>query len=122
MATPKKKKCKKKSIIPSDIDIHYVKTDMYRSYHVDGVFGGLTPRGNIYCEFFVERFVTPQKTVNKIEKNGHLGEEKERVGKEGLIRQIECGISLDIKAATDLKIWLEEKIEKYQESILIPEE
>ncbi len=122
MAAPKKaakKKAKKKSNVRTDIELHYIKTASYRTYHVDGAFGGLTPRGNIYCDFFVERAPTPQSMVHKITRDGQLGDEKNRTGKDGLVRQIECGISLDIKAAINLKTWLDEKIEEYQKNILV---
>lgn len=133
MATPTKKAAKKKAAkkkalkkktpaLPSEITMHYIKTNGYRTYHVDGAFGGLTSKGNIYCEFFVERNVTPQQVTYEIEENGQLGKEKERSGKKGFIRQIECGISLDIKTAVNLKEWLEKRINEYNEISSVFEE
>lgn len=102
--------------LPKDIQIHYIKTPSYRTYHVDGAYGGLTPNGNIYCEFFVERNVTPQSITYGIDKTGHLGKPKKRTGKQGFVREIECGISINIQTASALKDWLEEKIEDYKRS------
>ena len=42
---------KTKNKLSKDIQIHYIKTSSYRTYHVDGAYGGLTPNGNIYCRF-----------------------------------------------------------------------
>lgn len=103
----------KKSTLPKEINIHYIKTSSYRTYHVDGAYGGLTPKGDLYCEFFVERQVTPQSVVHEVENDGRLGKMKKKIGEDGFIRQIECGISLDINTATALKGWLEEKIHEY---------
>lgn len=101
--------------IPKEITMNYLKVPSYRSYHVDGAFGGISPNGNIYCEFFIERNVTPQKVVHFLTDVGTLGEEKERVGKEGLVREIESGIVFDINTACLLKDWLEEKIKAHKE-------
>ena len=105
---------RKKNDFPKDIKIHYIKTHSYRTYHVDGAYGGLTPKGNLYCEFFIDRNVTPQTVVHEIDKDGRLGEVKEKIGKDGFVRQIECGISLDMETAYTLKNWLEEKIKEYE--------
>lgn len=64
-------KSKKNSL--KNIQIHYIKTPSYRTYHVDGAYGGLTPSGKIYCEFYVGRNVTPQSIIYGIDKNGRLG-------------------------------------------------
>ena len=32
---------------PRELEIHFLKTKGYRSYHIDGAFGGLTPKGKI---------------------------------------------------------------------------
>ena len=77
MASTKKKKSNK---IPPSIKVHYIKTNNYRSYHVDGIFGGITPKGNIYCELFVERQVTPQQITYKIG-DGKLGKEMKEPAK-----------------------------------------
>ena len=106
-----------KTDLPKEVNIHYLKTPSYRSYHVDGAYGGLTPKGDIYCEFYIDRNVTPQTIVHEIEKDGRLGVVKEKIGKDGFIRQIECGIDLDINTARALKNWLEEKIKEYEEKI-----
>jgi hypothetical protein len=102
---------------PKEILIHYIKTPSYRTYHVDGAYGGLTTKGNIYCEFFVERNVTPQSVLYSVDENGRLGKLKRKTGKEGFVREIECGISLDIKTARALRTWLEEKLKEYDTNI-----
>lgn len=107
---------KSKNKLSKDIQIHYIKTSSYRTYHVDGAYGGLTPNGNIYCEFFVERNVTPQSITYGIDKTGRLGKLKKKTGKKGLVREIECGISISIRTAFALKNWLEDKIKDYEKN------
>lgn len=98
-------------MIPSDIAFHYLKTYNYRTYHVDGIFGGPTPNGNIYMELFVERMPTPREVHHKVNQDGTLGEEIQRAGKEGLVREIEAGLVFDLATAEQIQKWLSNKID-----------
>jgi hypothetical protein len=110
MATTKKD-------LPKEILVHYIKTPSYRTYHVDGAYGGITPNGNIYCEFFIDRNVTPKSIVYNINDKGRLGKPKKVIGKKGIVREIECGIAVDIRTARALKNWLEDKIKEYDTNV-----
>ena len=105
-----------KKELPENIEIHYIKTPSYRTYHVDGVYGGLTPKGDLYCELYTERNATPQLAVHEITEEGRLGNVIKKEGRSGIIREIECGISLDVSTAYALKEWLERKIEDYEKN------
>lgn len=104
------KTTKKAKKTKPEIELHYLKTNSYRSFHVDGVFGGITPRGNIYMELFLERSPTPKKTIHKLNDDGLLGKEVSREGKTGLIREIEAGLVLDLATAEIVNDWLAKKI------------
>jgi hypothetical protein len=95
------------------IDIHYIKIPSYRTFCTSGAFGGITPKGQIYMELFVERAATPQVVTHQINDNGSLGKELKRQGKVGVVREIECGIVFDIGTAKSMKRWLEDKINEY---------
>lgn len=107
--TPTKKK--------SEIEFHYLKTGNYRSYHVDGVIGGITPRGKIYMELFLERAPTPKLTRHEIENSGILGKEVQRESKTGIIREVETGIILDLQTAELISGWLKEKIKTLKSNL-----
>ena len=47
------------------IEFYYEKSNTYRTYHVDGVFGGLTNTG-IFIDIFTERSYPPSKTIHEI--------------------------------------------------------
>lgn len=100
---------------PDTVDFHYVKTGRYRTYHVDGVFGGMTPKGYIYMELFVERAPTPQIVTQEVNPDMTLGKETSRQGKKGLIREVEAGVILDLKTAELLRDWLTDKINNLNE-------
>lgn len=100
----------------NEIKFHLIKTSSYRTYYFDGVFGGLTPKGKIYAELFVERQPTPTEMVHDIKSDLTLGDERreQRESKDGIIREIECGIMMDLKTAIAFKEWLEDKIREHQ--------
>lgn len=113
MAKRKKKKArpsKKVTVLPASIDVNYLKTNNYRTYHVDGIFGGPTVHGKLYVELFLERAVTPRIIKHKVTPKGKLGEEVSRIGKEGIIREIEAGLIMDLGTAKVFRNWLDEKI------------
>jgi hypothetical protein len=122
MASPNngKKKVAKKTAkkSPKEITFNYIKIPSYRTYHVDGIFGGLTPRGKIYCELFIDRNPTPQTAVHELSEDGYLsGTPKEQTGKGGVIREIECGIIFDIDTAKTFKEWLDSRIKQYNKNL-----
>lgn len=118
-----KKKTDKKNIISlkakkslsNKMTVNYLKIKNYRTYHVDGIFGGLTPTGNLYIELFVQRSVTPQTAEHEITKDGILGKEipGTRTGKKGLIREIESGLVMNIEVAKILRNWIDDKLNQY---------
>jgi len=116
MATPKKRKISSaKENLPSQkvVDVNYVKTGSYRTYHVDGMFGGPTAHGKIYIELFIERAVTPQVIQFEVTQEGTLGKEVSRTGKKGIVREIEAGLIMDVAAAKSFGNWLNEKVKQW---------
>ena len=110
-----KKKKSNGDILPKSLTFHYVKTDSYRNYHVDGAHGGLTNKGFLQVNLFLERHPIPQ--TQKLDIQG--GEVVESEGKTGVIREVECGLVMDYKTMLDLHQWMGEKIKEYNQ-IFIP--
>ncbi|MBX7095973.1 MAG: hypothetical protein K1X56_14720 [Flavobacteriales bacterium] len=105
---------KKKSVI----EIHYQKNPSYKIVHADGVYGGLTTKNYLNLNFYAERFPIPK--TNKFEFEDHeqvkFTEDKLTANdcKNGLIREIECGIYIDIQTAESLANWIQLKIKEYK--------
>ncbi len=97
---------------PDQVRFHYLKSDFFRVLHVDGVHGGISPRGQIQMAVFNERLPIPQQSVYKLV-DGGLGEEisDERIQKEGIIREVEAELLMSVDTARSLVAWLKEKIE-----------
>jgi hypothetical protein len=97
--------------LPSSVTQHYIKSNYFRVIHADGAIGGFTPRGEMFFSLFNERAPLPDVTVQAVE-NGKLGQEitDQRQGSQGIIRELEVGIVMDVNVAKSLVAWLEERI------------
>lgn len=133
-AAVKKKASKKKAklttnkvtrIIPDELKFHYLKAKHYRSVHADGFFGGVTGRKYIHMTIFSERNPIPREVFYPVigEFGGGLllgDEDKDkRVGRDGVIRELEVGVFFDLESAKKLKIWLDEKITQVEQINMI---
>ena len=98
-----------------ELIFHYIKTNNYKTFYSDGFFGGITPKGKIYMEPFIERGATPQQVKHIITEDGNIDEGTILEGKKDVIREIECGIIMDIETAKSLVNWLTNKIDEFQE-------
>ncbi|MGB0036504.1 MAG: hypothetical protein WBP79_13625 [Candidatus Acidiferrales bacterium] len=98
--------------IPSSITFHYIKSNFFRVVHADGAMGGFTPRGQIFFSLYSERAPLPDVTVQNVENNGQLGNEiiEQRKGSEGILRELEVGVVMDVQVAQSLVVWLQERI------------
>jgi hypothetical protein len=97
------------------VRFHYIKSNYFRVVHMDGIFGGLSPTGDIFMSIFSQRPPIPVVTVQPVKENGELGDEliSERTVKDGLVREIEVGIAVRPEIAESLIKWLQEKVEQY---------
>jgi hypothetical protein len=95
------------------VEFHYIKSPFFRSVHVDGAIGGVTPRGLIHMAVFSERHAIPRSTVQKLLSTGRLGDEiiDERKGKNGIAREMEVDMFLGLETAKEFVTWLQQRIE-----------
>lgn len=96
---------------PETVRFHYVKSPHFATVHVDGAIGGLTPRGLIHVALYAERAAIPTSTVQPV-LDGRLGDElkDQRVGKEGVVRELQVDLVMDLAAAQSLQTWLADHI------------
>lgn len=109
---------------PSEkLRIEYIKSHAYRMVRADGAFGGTSPRLELFISFYNERFPIPKVLVYKRTDSGAPGEEiqEDRESKEGIIREVEVGITMDLPTAKSFAAWLTQKVgelEKTREQVL----
>ncbi|NQU08599.1 MAG: hypothetical protein HQ583_08560 [Candidatus Abyssubacteria bacterium] len=95
-----------------EIRFDYIKGNFFRVIHVDGVFGGNSPQGNIRMCVWNERWPIPQQMVYELKEGGVLGKEKNRITRGAVVREVEADLVMDVETAKRIKAWLEDKIEK----------
>ena len=110
---------KTKLEIPTEMSFSYIKSKMFRVVHADGSIGNLTPKNDIFMSFYNERHPIPDKLVFDIADDGKLGKEKveQRVSStDGILREMEVGVVMDLAFARDLSLWLTKIIQQAEEN------
>jgi hypothetical protein len=104
---------------PEKVRFHFIKSASFRVIHADGAWGGLTPQGNIHMALYNERNPIPQLIAHKINPSGSLGKEikEERIARNGLVREVEVDVIMNLPTARALDTWLQEKIKSAEEVI-----
>ncbi len=94
------------------VKFHYLKGRLFRIIHVDGALGGLTPSLDLFISLYNQRAPIPTITVQGILENGLLGDEilADRETKDGIIREVEVGLIMNLSTAKVLHQWLGDKI------------
>lgn len=97
------------------IRFHYIKSNAFRVVHADGVYGGISPSLKLQMAFYSERTPIPQAIVHALH-DGELGEEivTARVSRDGIVREVETNVLMDLDAAKDFALWLISAIEEIE--------
>jgi hypothetical protein len=105
---------------PPVIRFHMIKSNFFRVIHADGIFGGISPRGGIQIAFFSERQPIPQQMCHTLDaETGRLGDELEdqRITRDGVVREIEANVVMELPTAKSFLRWLEAKVTEADEVI-----
>ena len=96
------------------ITFKYVYPEDLRDLYVNGIFGGVTPRKEIYAHLYSERHPIPKKVVHSLGKDGTLGAEEEIEKGGDVVRFIQASITMDLDTAISFRDWLNGRIEYIQ--------
>jgi hypothetical protein len=99
---------------PREITYEYRYAIDYRPEIINGIWGGLSPRGLIEMNFFTEHRDLPTKTTHLINEGGKLEGATVRREPESniMIRVFKQGVMVDLPTAESIYNWLGEKIEQ----------
>jgi hypothetical protein len=93
----------------------YQKNPDYRIKYANGAFGGVTPKGEIKFDLFVEYLQNPEETVHSMTPDG-LGPEIDRTPeKPPIVRESQVGIIMSIGEAKSLAAWLMQRVNTYEQ-------
>ena len=101
---------------PDRVKFDYIKSNLFRNVHADGVVGGLTPRLDVHLAVWSQRSPIPRQVVHEVEADGTVGEEikDERDTRDALVREVEVGVILDEAIVRELVKWLQERIDEIE--------
>lgn len=97
-------------------EFKYKFPENYNPVYVNGAFGGVSSKGEIVVNFFLERHALPRSETHEIIQ-GKLSKDFKREPENqssSAIRYVEPGIILSLDHAKSIHNWLGEKIEQLE--------
>jgi hypothetical protein len=89
----------------------------YSPVYVNGAHGGVSPRGELVMNFYLERQPLPNAISHEITPAGTIGEETgaepSDLGR-SLVRQVTNGVVVNYQTARELHYWLGEKLKEME--------
>lgn len=116
------------------IKYKYKFPDDYNPKYVNGVYGGITPKGEIWANFFLERTGIPITQTHEVKKEHIEGKEIMRVGKEireeiepkdfdtQFIRFLQTGVIMNYQTAKAVHEWLDRHIKTLEQGDSLSQE
>lgn len=100
-----------------EIKQHFLKNKDFKTVKSDGVFGGVTPFGDINMVIFTDRLPIPDSiTIEVDDKTGKITEIA-RESKQGIVKEVQFGIKFDLQVAKQTVDWLQDKINQLEEAL-----
>jgi len=100
-----------------EITFKYIFNKDYNPLYVNGAHGGISPRGEIVMNFYLERPALPYSITHEINGNGTIGAEiaaEPEDFKNSLVRHVENGVVMNYQSARDLHNWLGERLREIE--------
>ncbi|QXE92485.1 hypothetical protein [Geomonas subterranea] len=99
----------------NEMTFKYIFTYDYNPIYVNGAHGGISPRGELVINFYLERQPLPNSISHEITPTGTIGPETavepSDLGR-SLVRQVINGVVVNHQTARELHFWLGEKLKE----------
>lgn len=101
----------------NELKFKYIFDQSYNPVYTNGAHGGVTPRGELIVNFYLERQPLPNALSHEISANGSIGQE---TGVEpadlhrSFVRHISSGVVLNRQTAIEIHTWLGEKLKEME--------
>lgn len=86
----------------------------YSVVAANGAWAGVTTRGDIRIDFFVEGLGNPDQVVNLITPNGHLGPELSRSPERRFVRRMQVGVLLRLEEAESIADFIKKQVADFR--------
>lgn len=110
------------------VEFHYQKSPHYRTIFYEGTYGGVTNRGYLSMTVYNERNTVPRRSSRPVTKSDEktrqleLGAEQVEEGLEGVLRNLEVTILMDVNAAREFFTWFQDKLNDLEEHHNVPQQ
>jgi len=101
--------------LPSELEFFFETAPDHRVIASNGAWGGMTPRGDIYIDFFIEKQAVPDSIKNSVSEEGNLGKIIEMKPPKRFVRELQVGVLLTKLEAQNLVKFLNERIQQLEE-------
>ena len=102
------------------VTFEYKVSPKYSVYAVNGVHGGLTPKGEILMNVFFERHSIPEEITHELNPNGVLGRQVGRKHREAIVRDVAFGLSMTAETARSVAKWLNDRADDF-DRLIVPD-
>ena len=85
--------------LKKSITFKYVYPEDLHDFYVNGVYGGITPRKEIYAHLYSERHPIPKQVIHEIDEDGMLGRQEFSEAGGDVVRLIQTSVVMDVKTA-----------------------
>jgi hypothetical protein len=118
MANVEKKELKGALEGSQRIKFNFKRPDDYKIHFVNGAYGGLTPHGDILCEFYFEYKALPQDEKATIINGNLVLDEQKNLTEVELTREFKVGVILTTIEAKNIANWLNNKAEEFRSNFV----
>lgn len=101
----------------NEMTFKYIFQYDYNPIYVNGAHGGISPRGELVMNFYLERQPLPNAITHEITQAGTIGPETEVEPADltrSLVRQVINGVVVNYNTARELHYWLGEKLKEME--------
>ena len=90
----------------------FTKSPFYRDIHIDGIWGGVHSGGYVQMAVFKDKSHLPDVVEYEVREDGRLGKETSRDLPDGITREIEVDIAMNLNVAIVMRDWLTARIKE----------
>lgn len=83
------------------IDFHVIQSHDFKTLYASGLYSSTTLNGLVNLNFFIDRQPLPDLMTYSID-NNVLGNEKTRIIRSGIVREVQQGVVMDIQTAKNV--------------------
>lgn len=88
--------------------------DNYNPVYINGAYGGVTPKGEIVANFYLERHPLPYTEAVTIDESGRIAGPVQITEPQGhdanVLRYVSTGVVMNLESAKLLQEWLDQQI------------